>query len=405
VSRALPDRVARHFPGDPPAEPHPWVARELYADEELLWQGHPHRWGFVTATPFLVAAVFVLGYLYITVGDSGVGLRDGVFLLFREMAPWVFPLLGVLLLGVLYFAFRDPRARWLYAVTDERMMTFHQGERVREVGPRELGRLQVVAGREMRLRGLGDVLWHYNPKNNRSDPSNAGPDRGRWGFRGMPEPEKVKDGMLAWAEAVRADVDAAGRGVADTSAPTPGASPEDPEAVAPAGIDVPNREHGFALTVPPDWRGTVGREKKRELVLLGVDTGIRSADLEEETSIEAPIDDWTVLQVRGRSGAELDLRIQLGPLEAEGSDPFGSLLAMGLGEPDPSEPELEQGPFSGFSQTYRRPGFALRHVYLDGDDVHLVIVGKVGSGSARARADQLAEIDAIVRSIRAIGGP
>lgn len=166
---ALHARLADISPEDPPSEPHPWLGAELEPGERVVWQGRPNRWGFLTATPFVIALVVALGFLYITLGGPDVGIGGALSRLLAGDGPaWLPALLLAGFAALAWFVLRDPRPRWLYAVTDRRMMTFYRGTKLREVRPDGLHALRVVESPEMRLRRLGDVVW--------KDPGEAAPE-------------------------------------------------------------------------------------------------------------------------------------------------------------------------------------------------------------------------------------
>lgn len=206
-------RLADIFPGDPPSEPHPWLRPELEPDERVVWQGRPNRWGFLTATPFVVVLVAALGLVYFTLGGPGVGVGGAFGRLLSGDAPlWLPALLLAGLAVVAWLVLRDPRPRWLYAVTDRRMMTFYRGSKLREVRPDGLHALRVVQSPEMRMRRLGDVVWKDPDEPAPEDPGTPtartgrrgrrASDRSRWGFRGMADPERWRERMMEWRRVV-----------------------------------------------------------------------------------------------------------------------------------------------------------------------------------------------------------
>lgn len=198
---ALDARLADIFPGDPPSEPHPWLGTELEPDERVVWQGRPNRWGFLSATPFVIALVAALGFLYLTLGGPEVGIGGALSRLLPGEGPLWLPFLLFAVLAVVgYLVLRDPRPRWLYAVTDRRIMTFYRGTKLREVRPDGLHALRVVQSPEMRMRRLGDVVWK-DPAD-RSPAARKGPDGSRWGFRGMADPERWRERMMEWRRVI-----------------------------------------------------------------------------------------------------------------------------------------------------------------------------------------------------------
>lgn len=65
----------------------------------------------------------------------------------------ILPGLVAAYLVVLGLALRDPRGRWTYVVTDRRLMTFYNGQKLRDADVSRLNRLTVIRGIDGR-RGI-----------------------------------------------------------------------------------------------------------------------------------------------------------------------------------------------------------------------------------------------------------
>ena len=385
------------FPGPSAPRVPKAVAESLDRDERVLWHGGPDRWGLFRATPFVIAIVLTVGASVAM--SSGSGLTPGEYLWRLAGSLGADPGLvagaaALLFVGLLALSLRDPRSRWAYVVTDRRLLTFHDGRKLRELGPDRLRRLRVLQGIEGRLRNVGDVVWSQLAS---TDDNVRGPDQGRHGFRGMRDPQRWHQRLLRWAEAVeRVAADDARQFSRAARSSEPRAAPAPQEDANERSRRLENRRFGFAITLPSRWVGRIGVEKKKPLTLLGMRLPIPTLDRVVDRPLHDPPEAWNFIEVRGRSGMKFTLTVERGPA------PVASKAARArAGEAlVDADADLRQGPLTGYRVDYRHDDrMHVRRAVLEGDDFHAQMIVAVPCAQAD---DLLPAIDAVLDSIRAI---
>ena len=383
------------FPDPVPDRAPTAVAEALDDGERLVWLGGPDRWGLFRATPFVIAiGLTAVGSIAMT---SGSGLTSGEYLWRLAGSLGADPALvvaaaAVLFVGLLTLSLRDPRSRWTYVVTDRRLLTFHDGRKLRELPPDRIRRLRVLRGIEGRLRNVGDVVWSQVAS---SDDNVRGPDQGRHGFRGMRDPERWHERLQQWAEAVE-------RIAADDARTFSAARDGDPEA-GPAPNDdanegsrrLENRRFDFAITLPSRWVGRIGVEEKTPLTLLGMRLPIPTIDRVVDRPLHDPPDAWNFIEVQGRSGMKFTMKV------GKGAPPitFEKARAAAGDSLVDANGDLRCGALSGFRVDYRhRDKVYIRRAVLEGGDCHAQIIVALPDDQA---PDLLPMIDAVFDSIRA----
>ncbi len=373
-------------PGDPLP---PAIADQLDRDEPVIWHGSPDRWGLFRATSFVIAIALTVGAALAL--SSGSGLTPTEYLWRLAGSTPIDPRLmvagsAVALFGLLALALRDPRGRWTYVVTDRRLMTFHNGRKLRELAPDRLRRLQVLQGIEGRLRNVGDVVWSRVAS---TDSNVRGPDQGRHGFRGMRDPEAWLERLEQWGRAVEQ--------IAADDAREFSRAQRSPESEAPpaaGSVRIDNRRYGFSIELPARWVGRIGTDEKKPLTVIGVRLPIPTLDRGSNQPLHDPPADWNFIKVQGRSGMKFTLTIADGPPSAS----YEAVRAgAGTSLVDADE-ELRVGPLRGFGVDYRhRDKVHIRRAILEGDGFHLQIIAALPNHQA---SDLLPAIEAAVDSIR-----
>jgi len=171
-------------------------------NEQLLWLGRPSRWGLFRATPFLLILGVAWIYLRYLAGTSDATPWQYLSMMMsRQTGLSELIIAGCILIYALGLALRDFRDRWIYAITDHRLMTFYQREKLRETSIDRLDRLRVLRGGEAKLRDIGDLVWSRagGPHSSRG----RGPDQERCGFRGLKHPLQWKLRLQRWGEVLK----------------------------------------------------------------------------------------------------------------------------------------------------------------------------------------------------------
>ena len=374
------------------------VAEALDDGERLVWVGGPDRWGLFRATPFVTAIALLVGASLFMAAGSGLTPVDYLGRLAGSLG--VDPALvagaaGLVFAGLLVASLRDPREAWTYVVTDRRLMTFHNGRKLRELGPERLGKLRVLQGLEGRLRNVGDVIW---ARIGSSDSTRSrGPDRGRHGFRGMRDPNNWAQRLVRWGDAVTAiaaqDARRFRQSVADAD---PSQSNGTDAGELPGVRRLVNERYGFGIAVPARWVGRIGTERRAPARLFGLELPFDTLSRDDEQPLHAAPLEWNYIDVQGRSGMKFTVRILDHP-PRERCERVRTRAGDGLIETDDA---LRCGPLTGFRLDYRDGDRArIRHVMLEGEGFHLVAI----FAAPPDRADGLLPaIDAVCDSIDAV---
>ena len=161
LNSGIEQKLAALFPARSGSHP-PLVEDELASGETIIWSGGPERWGLFRMTPFVIAIIGFLVVLTVTGIQAGyagpIDFVQGFLLDQRGSDALIVPVLGLLLLALMFWWMRDPRSKWLYVVTDQRLLVFYRGKKLREASPDELDKLQILEGVERRMRNLGNVV-------------------------------------------------------------------------------------------------------------------------------------------------------------------------------------------------------------------------------------------------------
>jgi hypothetical protein len=389
------DALRSEFPNDGGRSLPAAVADQLKPDEPVLWHGGPDRWGLFRATPFVIAVVLAIG---VSVGmASGSGLTPGEYLWRLAGSLGADPRLVVsaaalVFLALLALSLRDPRGRWTYVVTDRRLLTFYDGRALRELSADRVDRLQVLRGIEGRLRNVGDVIWSRVAS---TDGNIRGPDNGRHGFRGMPDPQRWYERLQRWAEAIgQIAAEDALAFARETSKPGPQAA--SPRGHEPTGNSqrLQNREFGFALALPSRWVGRIGVEEKRPLEVLGMQLPIPTIDRVIDRPLHDPPEAWNFIEVRGRSGMRFTMNVRNERLSRSFDQ---EKRAAGQSLVD-AEDALRLGPLQGFRVDYERANKVhVRRAFLESDGFHVQIIVALPLHQSAAL---LPMIDAVFDSIQ-----
>lgn len=372
----------------PPGPSHTWIEAELRPSERLLWQGKPTRFGFFTATPWIVGLIGAALFVAFMAPRFGAGLagmaasagQNPMFLL-------AMGIVSIILVGLLLRALRDRRQDFLYAVTNRRAFTCYKGKLLREAKPHAMSKLMLIQGPEREMRGIGHVIWKRVVYREHSD-TRQGPDMGFWGFAGIAEPQDHFDRLKVWAKLLEGEADVADRTFADGAARTDGQG----------GTHlVANRRYGFALTVPDGWTGRVARKVRRPLRIFGIETSIRLIQTEGTARLPGPADDWTFLEIEGLTSSKLHIWASDGPMTVD-LETAKARYAGGAGSRIiQTDDSLRVGPYAGFSIIREDKDGASRYIQLGADDWHLIIEASV---PGRDAGDQSDALDAVIASIR-----
>jgi len=400
---AVVPELRKVFPRSDPGQLPSYVTDELFGGEQVVWSGRPTRWGLFRGTPFIVVLLVAAGLLAYMARGSGLG--PVAFLVMAQSAQHgaralILPGLVAIYLGFLASSMRDPRSRWIYVATDRRLMTFFNGRILRQAGSEGLDRLRVIQGPEMRLRGLGDVVWQVIRGGEQSNES-TGPDQGRHGFRGMPEPEAWRQRLIQWREEVRRAGISEAREFADQSREcrqsrhrTEGIS------TSPRSRTIAGGAHGMRITLPEAWVGKVGRIESVRPRLFGFELPIDRIRVRSSRPLHRAEPDWNFIDIAGRSGFGVRLRVGPGSLarSAEAGDEAARAVA-GCGKP------VQYGTLTGYRSEQNLFGKAcLLNVGLDGDGFHITVTATYPPAHRGTYGDAL---DAVIESIRqdSTGGP
>lgn len=366
------------------------VRDSLLPDERPVWIGGPARWGLFSATPFVLILVGAFGYLTYVGAASEVSAWQYLMMMAAAQSgskALILPGLAAGYLVVLGLALRDPRGRWTYVVTDRRLMTFYKGQKLREADVSRLNRLTVIRGIDGRLRNKGHVVWARVSREHGE--GGRGPDQGRHGFRGMPEPRQWKERLLAWGKAVT-------RMAADDASSFRNRATEPAAGNATvAGLRrIVNRDFGFSMTLPEHWVGRIGFQERAPFRILGVKMPFEQILEKSNEPLHKPSAAWNFIKVTGRSGMKFNVNINQGSPIASfetSRDKVGKSLIEADGQ-------WRCGPLTGYRVDYRYlERLHCRFGMLAGDGFHMLINVTIPPDQAD---DLLPAVDAVFGSIR-----
>lgn len=369
-----------------------YVRDELVRGERLVWVGGPWRWGLFRATPFVLILVGAVGYLAYLGSESDASPWQYLAMMAAAQTgtdALILPGLAAGYFIILALALRDPRARWTYAASDRRLMTFYKGRKLREADVSKLDRLEVLRGIDGSLRNFGDVVWARVNKDH--GPGGRGPDQGRHGFRGMKNPLAWKQRILHWGEAVR-------HGAARDAKSFHDRSRSAQASTAPVnGMQrLDNRRFGISMVVPDHWVGRIGLQERAPFRIFGFEMPFQQIKHVSNQPLHKAPDAWNYITVAGRSGMKFQVNINPGPpaaaFEASRNKVGKSLID--------AEGNWVCGPLKGYRVDYLYlDKLHCRFAMLAGEDFHMLINITLPPGQAD---DLLPAVDAIFDSIRVI---
>lgn len=378
------------FPGSAETGMDSTISSELFPNEHLIWQGGPERWGLLRMTPYLVVIVVLFALLGYAAHGRGLTMWQYLLWMMSSIQGPIEPMLGIGAVGLaaaLGFSLRDPRRRWSYVATDQRLMTFYRGRKLRQVTPAGVDRLRTLPSLELRLRGLGDVVWAvYRGESG----GGGGPDQGKHGFLGVKDPDAWCRRIAAWADLLRSQ--------AASSSDTVASKIEDVDRGRTVeGLrTLRNIRYGFRITVPDDWPGEVALVERKPIRLLGVSLPVKRETKTNCRPVAQAEDDWNLLTLSKSGGLSLQLEARSAKPQSsqQGLNPMLRSRAL------ESNDDLHCGPFRGHSVDYKLANrLAVRWVELAGTDCHLEL-------KASMEPEQMVlhrrALDAIVGSIDAV---
>lgn len=368
------------------------VSNELGQNEHVVWIGGPARWGLFRATPFVLILVGAFGYLaYLAAGSETTAWQYLNWILSVQTGTdaLIIPGLAAGYVVILGLAMRDPRHRWMYVVTDRRLMTFFKGRKLRETGTEKLDALQSLKGLEGRLRDIGDVVWSRGGGDYSSE--RRGADHGRHGFRGMQQPDVWKTHLREWGNAL------AGMAASDAKAFETRAADAGSESTGGDGLRrLANRKFGFSMTLPEHWVGRVGLQERAPFRILGLEMPFKQIKQVSNEPLHKPPESWNFITVAGRSGMKFHVNANQGPPVAAfetSRDKVGKSLIDADGD-------WRCGPLSGYRVDYRYlDKLHCRFAMLAGDGFHMLVNITMPPDQTD---DLLPAIDAVFDSIRAV---
>jgi len=368
------------------------VSDELGHDEQVVWIGGPARWGLFRATPFLLIIAGAFGYLaYLAAGSDASVWQYLTWILSVQSGTdaLIIPGLAAGYALILGLAMRDPRNRWMYVVTDRRLMTFFKGRKLRETGTEKLNVLQSIQGLEGRLRDIGDVVWSRGHGDYSS--SKGGPDQGRRGFRGMQQPDVWNARLLEWGAGLAAMAASHARTFETQVSNT------DSDSNSVAGTrHLVNRRFGFSMTIPAHWVGRIGLQESAPFRILSLETPFKQTRRLSNEPLHKPPESWNFIAVAGRSGMRFTVNINQGPPIASfetSRDKVGKTLI----DPDG---DRRGGPLTGYSVDYRYlDRFHCRFAMLAGEGFHMLAKITIPPDQAD---DLLPAVNAVFDSIRSV---
>ncbi|WP_420325059.1 hypothetical protein [Mameliella sp.] len=377
-----------------PAEVDPQLAPFLEPGERVLWQARPDP-----------AALGSGGSTFggVLTGGLGLAILTGLFdsVTGLSLGPQSRLLPGLALVGVGVVAFVVPRINRrrvrVYAVTDRRLLSIRGNDVYRSAQPDEI--LSVYTRR-------GAVCWRELGYKDRSDARTV---EARYpGFHGVEDPETLLRLVQDWREGFSRRAEAA---ATDYLAREQGEE-GDADAVGQADRGSQRVRHpatGLTVDVPAGWPVTVRQDYDGPLVVFGVTLLKRIIRPGPERTLGSG-GDWTLMMARGGPDAGVGMKIHDGPIPQSYdevlNDPWARRFNLKLLQ---SNPEVEVGPFRGFSVVRQMPKganlqmfgqvaapVAVRQIWLARGDMHVQFMGI-------ARLDQhdvQSAVDAVVETLR-----
>lgn len=373
----------------------PGVIRdELDFEEDVVWIGGPDRWGLFRATPFVLILVGAFGYLaYLGAASDGSAVQYLVMMAESQSGTdtLILPGLAAGYLVILGLAMRDPRQRWIYVVTDRRLMTFYKGRKLRQLGAERIDRLTVLKGLEGHLRGIGDVVWSRSGGGGAGEGVARGPDQGRRGFRGMRQPDRWKERLFEWAATLER------RAAGDAAAFVERAQKPGSQSSTNTGArQLENRRFGFAITVPEHWVGRIGLQERAPFRILGFEMPFKQLLTKSDEPLHRAPPAWNFIAVAGRSGMKFKVNVNEGPPVAA-FETSRDKVAKNLIDADGN---WRCGPLTGYRVDYLYlDRLHCRFAMLAGEGFHMLVNITIPPDQAD---DLLPAIDAAFDSIQAL---
>lgn len=345
----------------------------LEPTETVTWQGTPKP-GSLPPRGLIVGGVLLI--------LLGLGLALGLAgPLVAEKAAYASAIaafgLGVMLLVQ---SWQRRAARWVYAITDRRLISVLGTRLVRSVTPEDLDR--------QKLKISGDtVYWYRQTSERRSNfdaQNQSGPDGRLVGFHGQTDPQATLARIQAWRAGIS---QRAGTQSGEFRAALNASRQNISAAPVPVGIQrVVHPATGLSLDLPQDWRVNVRSYQDGPLRLFGVTLLPKVIREGSERPYGAP-GNWNALSVKAAPEAGLDIVIhdrglQIA-LDQVVNDNWSNLTGSKVIR---VEQKLQIGPLHGFGVTRGLPaGFEIknlpalsgpmlmRQLWLEGDGFSLEV--------------------------------
>jgi len=316
-----------------PSDVAPQLSKHLGSEEHVLWQGAP------SANTFFGPKVLAIGGGFLAAGLLlATGFLDGLSPMIATTtgAPKLAPALACAFVGavVLGKGWKNKGANWVYAITDQRLMSVLNGRLIRSVPPEK------IEPNVVRTTG-SIVYWMQVSTNRRSSMSNKGwgPEGRYVGFHGLQDPQAVRELILSWRKGFSQRANEAAANF-----------------VAVARLDqqagvtrVRHPETGLHLDVPKGWKAAVSQRIDGPLSLFGI-TILKRFIREGNPRPYGDSAPWNVLSVRGAPDAGLEMHISDAPLSLTLDGVLNDRWSDTLGlKTLQSTPDLHIGPFTGFS--------------------------------------------------------
>jgi len=309
------------------------ISRHLAPGETVLWQGVP------AANTFFGPKILALGGGLMAGGVLlAAGLLDGLspMLAAATGAAKLVPALVAVAVGavVLGKGWRNQGSNWVYAITDQRLMSVLRDRLIRSVPPEK------VEPDVVRIAGA-IVYWMQLSTNRRSGMSTTarGPEGRYVGFHGLSDPKAVRDLIVSWRTGVskRANTEAAHYVAAAGQGKQ-------------AGITrVRHSATGLQLDVPTRWKMSVLQREDGPLVVFGI-TILKRFIREGKARPYGDDAPWNVLSVRGAPDAGLEMLISEAPLTLTLGDVLKDRWSKALGlKVLQTNAQIQIGRFTGFS--------------------------------------------------------
>lgn len=290
-------------------------------------------------------------------------------------------------------------SRWIYAITDRRLISVLGQKLVRSMPPEALDRLKLMIA--------GDTVYWFrqpNTRRMRNDPQTSpGLDGRLIGFHGQTDPEATRARIQDWRAQMSARATEQARDFAATMV--------DPvaESVPKGVLRVVHARTGLRIDVPESWQVNVRSYRDGPLRLFGVTLLPKVIREGPERAYDGG-SDWNALSIKGAPEAGLDLVIHDRVLDTDlaqvTQDKWAGLTGMEIIQ---AEQDLRIGPFRGFGATRRLPsGFEIkgqpalsgpvmmRQVWLESGGMSLEIKGF----ALESQPEIQRGIDAMIASIR-----